>query len=381
MRILLAMRSLEQAEGGPITAAFGLSRALQRRGHSVQITAHDDGAHDASTRVVDADVDVRFFPRTTRVWEFSAEYARWLRLHVRDFDLVIINSLWIGHVHFAASAARRAGVPYVIRTHGCLNPADMSHNLTMKRIYWALEDKKNCSRALFIHSTSEQETGYIRAMGITNIETIPLGIDASKFELQPTVRDRTSVLFVGRIAKKKGIDILIEALAAPELSSEKYSLNILGVDHRGLQEGLEQLATDLGVRDRVHFRGHADEELRAEYLAKSGLFALPSSDENFGIAVAEAMASSLPVLVSPGVSHAAMLTSRSAGVVVERDVREVARGIASIAAMSDSDYAALAQRGRQAVEDLFSWDSVAERFEERVSARISERSKASAPAH
>src|SRR3712207_4213642 len=110
MRVLIAMRSLDQSEGGPITAAFGLADALRRRGHDVTIAAHDDGHPDAALPSgTHNGVEVVIFPRTALAWEHSKEYASWLNAEVRNFDLVVINSLWISHVHYAAKACRRAG--------------------------------------------------------------------------------------------------------------------------------------------------------------------------------------------------------------------------------------------------------------------------------
>ena len=367
MRILLALRSLQQAEGGPITAAFGLARALAQRGHEVTITAHDDGLGiDLSRAPCPDGVRVRLFPMTRRLWEHSTRYARWLRGNVSQYDLVIVNSLWISHVHHAARACQRTGTPYVIRPHGCLTESDMAHHRGRKRLYWMLEERANCRRAAFVHCTSDPEADNAKALGLDNVENIPLGVDEDLFTLEATSRRRSSVLFIGRIAEKKGVDILIRALAAPAATRAGLTLDVLGVDHRGLQPGLMTLAEELGVATRVTFHGHADAPVRAEFLRAAGMLALPSKDENFGLAVAEAMAAALPVVITPHVSHAHLVRERSAGIVADRSTDAFAAAMTELVTLPAAEYRTMAERAREAVRKAYSWDRTAELLEEAV---------------
>ena len=371
MRVLLALRSLQQAEGGPITAAFGLARALVMRGHEVTITAHDDGLGMESglNATHPEDVRVMLFPLTRRLWEHSAEYARWLHSNVAHYDLVIVNSLWISHVHYAVKAAQRTGTPYIIRPHGCLTESDMAHHRGRKQLYWMLEERENCRRAILVHCTSESEADDARALGLLNVENIPLGVDEDLFALDAPQRRRTTVLFVGRIAEKKGVDILIRALATPVATQAGLRLDVLGVDHRSLQPSLMALADEMGVAARVTFHGHVDPQPRAEFLRTAGMLALPSKDENFGLAVAEAMAAALPVVITPHVSHARLVRERSAGLVVERSTKAFAAAMTELASMADADYPAMADRARAAVRESYSWHRTAELLEQAIRRR------------
>lgn len=356
VRILLAMRSLDPSEGGPTTAAFGLAQGLSRRGHEVTLTAHDDGRSTSPDVTGSEGLDIRLFPLSTRFWEHSRCYARWLQKSVKAYDLVIINSMWRSHVHYAAKACRAAGVPYIIRPHGCLTQSDLAHHAMRKRAYWLLKDRRICQRAAFVHCTSEQEAADARLLNPGRVEVIPLGVDRGMFGIDGGVRSRTSVLFLGRIAEKKGVDILVRSLAEEDGRQAGLTLDVVGGDHRGLQAGLEELARELQVSDRVAFHGHADANKRAQFLATAGVFALASKDENFGISTAEAMAAGLPVVITPHVSHAPLVQSTHSGLVVDRDAREFASALRSVATLPQSEFAAMGAAARAAAEEHFSWD-------------------------
>jgi glycosyltransferase involved in cell wall biosynthesis len=136
------------------------------------------------------------------------------------------------------------------------------------------------------------------------------------------------VLNLGRIAAKKGLDVLVRALAdVPDAR-----LVLAGPDDEGLRPSLERLAASTGVSDRVTFTGmlHAEERLAA--LAVADVWALPSHTENFGIAVVEAMAAGRTVVVSPGVNIAPDVAAADAGVVAVAEPRAWAATLASLLA-------------------------------------------------
>lgn len=130
------------------------------------------------------------------------------------------------------------------------------------------------------------------------IVTISNGIDSEKYELKNTdhITKRTNtVLFVGRLAKEKQIDVLIHAIA--HIPPELYvHLEIVG--HGEILEELKNLAKNLNISERVKFLGVLSEEsLRKTYLQAS-LFCMPGIAELQSLATLEAMSASLPVLLA-----------------------------------------------------------------------------------
>ena len=360
MKILICMRSLRQSEGGPITAALGLSGSLVANGHSVTLTAHDDGEGEAILRDLDVPegVRVKLFPLTSRIWEHSRGYARWLKSGVQEYDLVIVNSIWISHVFFACRSARLKHVPYIVRPHGCLTQSDLQHHRFRKRLYLRLIEGRNLHGALYVHATSQAEAEDLKACGVANAEVIPLGVDNDLLTVEAPNRQRNRVLFLGRVAEKKGVDILIRALA--HIAGADLHLDVVGVDHRDLQTGLESLADELQVRNRVTFHGHANAKERMSFLTGAGVFALASKDENFGLSTAEAMATGLPVVITRDVSHADLVRATASGIVADREPAAFAIAMKTIAALDQNAYGTMSDAAREAVTMNYSWAGTAE---------------------
>jgi glycosyltransferase involved in cell wall biosynthesis len=356
VKILIALRSVQLSEGGPITAAAGLADALAKSGHDVVVSGHDDGlgAQAVEGFPVRGDVAVKVFPRSSRLWEHSAAYRKWLNKHVRDFDLVLINSVWISHVFYASRACQDASVPYVIRPHGCLTKNDMKHSKLRKRVYLRLVERRHLKAAQFVHCTSQAEVDDCRNFGVKNARLIPLGVDQSLLQIGRKM-NRTCLLYVGRIAEKKGLDIAIAALSRPPLAEQEVRLDVLGVDHIGMQESLERLAKECGVEERVVFHGHVDEERRNDFLQRACALVLPSKDENFGLAVAEGLAAGVPAIITRNVSHAELLESYMAGLIVDRNAESVASAVDKILRLPDREYGEMSAAARQLVLDNYSW--------------------------
>jgi glycosyltransferase involved in cell wall biosynthesis len=137
-------------------------------------------------------------------------------------------------------------------------------------------------------------------------------------------------MFLGRITFKKRLDILIEAFAEHARGGGAGVLAIVGPDDETLVPGLEAQAAELGIGERVRFTGPLFDDDRADALAAATVWALSSETENFGIAVIEALACGIPVLVSDGVSVSDEIAAREAGVVVPLETAEFARALSQL---------------------------------------------------
>lgn len=366
MKILIAMASTAVERGGPTTAADGLARALNRRGHKVTISAHDDGGR-VTALASNSQYAVKMFPLSTSIWEYSWHYHKWLKEAVSEFDFVIINSLFRGHVTLAAYYCLREGTPYAIRPHGCLTQSDLERHGWAKKTYLDLVERKYVDRARFVHATSAAEEIDLRYLGIQNIFTAALGVSPDLFDGPETSGyDRLHALYLGRIAPKKGIDILLRALATKPASDYPITLDIVGADTDGLAKSLMDLSRQLGIADRVRFHGHAGKDERRRFLQSAGFFALPSRDENFGIAVAEALAAACPVIITPHVSHAGLVRSSGVGIVSDRTAVDFSLAITDLLSRSEEDYLRMRRQATETARKCFSWDSLAESLERRM---------------
>lgn len=364
--------------GGAIWAVHGLARELTRRGHRVEVVTtdiHGEGRlqpEEARDREIDG-VSVRYcragWPRRL-AW--SRPLARATAEAVRRVDLVHLHSVFLAPTVVAARAAERARVPYLLSPHGML-VADLirRRGSLRKRAWVALFGRRMLARAAAVVATSELEAVEIRRLGIPcpGLELVPNGVDL--FDLSQPVPEPSSpavaaaldraplVLCLGRVSWKKGIDILVAAL--PLLP--KATLAVAGPDEEGEVERLRVLARELGVERRVLFLGHVEGADREALFRRASLLALPSVSENFALVVAESLAASTPVLVSPGVGLADMVERERCGRVTEPEPAAVARAAGEML-VDAAEMERMGRRGRAAVERLFAWEVVGERMED-----------------
>jgi glycosyltransferase involved in cell wall biosynthesis len=252
-----------------------------------------------------------------------------------------------------ARAARRAAVPYVISPRGMLVPELIQRKSgVIKRAWLRVMERRGFTNAAAIHFTSQLEWDDARRVGIPLPApvVVPNGVDLPP---RPSVpRDDRTLVFLGRITWKKGLDRVIEAL--PRFPDVR--LVIAGNDEEQLTPALIGVAERVGAADRVEFRGPVYGAAKDELLARATLFVLLSTNENFGNAVLEALAMETPVVLSEGVGLAGEVVDAGAGVI----------GLDEVPALLDDGArrARMGARGRALVESRFSWPAVAKQMEE-----------------
>lgn len=326
--------------GGPPPFVGGSARELTRLGASMRVLSTDIALAPAGwlqrqQRVRPEDVhptlrdaDLALFPaRFPRRLAHSPALRRALRDEVPRSDVVHLHNLWQYPQFAGHRAARAAGVPYIVSPHGGLDPYIRRHGRARKAAMSRLWQDRMFREAALLHvtTTAELELTADVAPEVPR-ELVPPGIYMEDFaELPPPElfrqrhlggRDAPVVLFLGRLAYKKGLDVLIRAFSVLR-SSQEAVLAIAGPDDEALTPGLERLAQELSVDADVIFTGPVYGEDRLAALAAADVWALSSHAENFGIAVVEAMAAGCPAVISPGVNLAADIGAAEAGLVAE----------------------------------------------------------------
>ena len=343
--------------GGPIVAVHGLCKALVARGHEVDVfttNVDGDGVLDVPLREpVSMDgVRVHYFESSLDRLYWSPQMRRALRASVAAHDLVHVHAIWLWPGYAASRAATAANVPYVISPRGMLVPELIERKSRfVKRAWLAMVERRNFAGAAAIHFTSalEQQDAARTSMPLPSPFIVPNGID---LEPRPDAqRDEKTLVFLGRINWKKGLDRAIELL--PRLDAR---LVIAGNDEENLTPRLRELAERAGVVDRVEFRGPVYGDAKWRLLAEATLFVLLSQSENFGNAVLEALAMETPAVLSTGVGLAEEVVAAGAGVI----------GLDAVPALLDdaSTRARMGRNGRALVESRFAWPIVANQMEE-----------------
>ncbi len=309
LKILHVIPSLSPSTGGPPEALRHLTTAYGEEGVQVEIVCQDD---PGAPYLSNFSIPVHATGAQAGTYAYSPELLRWLRQNVTRFDGIVINGIWTFH-GLAAAIAARGRVPYVVLTHGMLDPW-FKRQYPLKHIkkylywpaqYWILRG----AETVMFTSTLERDLApqsfwpnswksFVVPYG-TGEPPAETGDQSEAFYRKlPLLRGRRYVLFLSRIHEKKGCDLLIEAFARVASTHTDVDLVIAGPDQVGLQSKLQSLAETLGIERRVHWPGLLTGDAKWGAMRGCDAFILPSHQENFGVVVAEALACGRPVLIS-----------------------------------------------------------------------------------
>jgi len=346
MRIFLSVASLKPGYGGPARSVPRLARALAEHGAEVGLWAADGSASDAA-----ADhPHVRWLAGT--VDEALATFGR--------ADVIHDNGIWLPHNHRLAMLASRRGIPRIVSTRGMLEPWALRHKRCKKLIAWWLYQRHDLATARAYHVTSDAERKTIEAFGWSGQTLmIPNGVDLPDISGRSGCATSRTALFVGRLHPVKGLSVLLEAWSRAK--PDGWTLRIVGPDEAGHQKTLESDVARLGLGRWIAFSGPLDGDALHHAYQDAALFILPSHTENFGMAVAEALAHELPVITTHGTPWSCV-ADESCGWWVVCDPGALAAAIGEAAALAPGDLHAMGARGRTMVARRFSWDTVASSF-------------------
>jgi glycosyltransferase involved in cell wall biosynthesis len=326
-------------------------------------------------------VHIHLFPlRAPRIWLASWPMRQALARTLPGFDLLHLHSLYLFHDWAAGNRARRIAKPYLVRPHGSLDPYIHRRHRLKKAIFDLWFQNRVLAEAAAIHYTAEEEMRLAQPFvhGAPGV-VIPNGLDPADYASlppkghfrarYPEIGDRQILLFLGRINFKKGLDILARAVG--QLARDDLHLVIAGPDGGYLSEA-RRFVAEAGIADRTTFTGMLAGEDKLAAFADAALFLLPSYSENFGIAVVEAMACGVPVLISDQVNIWREVVADGAGEAAPCDPAAFATKITAMLA-EPAALAAMGASGRAAVARRYDWVSIGARLEQVYGAVIAGR--------
>lgn len=364
MHILHVVAGLPPAGGGLSELVPRLAIEAARLGHDVTIATVADRDEPLSAAAYEAAAcGVRiatFTPAAPRPFFFSWAMCRHLPKLVLWADVVHVHSNWTFPVWWACLSALRLQRPLVMSPQGCLDPVRLAHSAWKKRVAGLL-DRRFLRRATLIHATSPAEEAWIRRYvgGKPWIAMIPNGVDLRPLPASPKADPRTrQVLFLGRLHPLKGLDLLLDAWArvgAAKPDKQAWHLVIAGPDEQGTRKRLEELTRQRGLTT-VSFIGAVYGADKARALDEADIFVLPSRSENFGIAVAEALAAGVPVITTKGTPWGEI--AGSCGWWVDTTAAAIGAALDEAMRLTDADRAALGAEGRRLVENRYQWPAV-----------------------
>jgi len=363
------VHTLDPSVGGVAAAVLALSRGLARRGHKLDVVVLDEP--DVVAAVADRgpadNITVHALGSGLTSYRYSRTLWPWLRQHGGDYDRVIVNGIW-QYLSFAAWR-RYAGssVPYYVFPHGMLDPwfketFPLKH--LKKWLYWPWAEYRVLRDAAAVIFTAEEERFQARKsfwLYRCREKVSPLGVEAppissnAKSEFlsrYPQLQNSRNFLFLGRLHPKKGCDILLEAFARFR-SNDSISLILAGPDQVGWESDLRRQVTRLNLTNRVVFTGMLEGSMKQGAFANAEAFVLPSHQENFGISVVEALAVSVPVLISNRVNIWREIEADRAGYVESDDLAGTTRLLQRWIDTAPAEREMIRQNARRCFEQRF----------------------------
>lgn len=292
---------------------------------------------------------------------------------VRDLEgqpeVVHFHGLWQRPHLKLARTCRERGIPYLVSPHGMLEPWAFRSKRWKKHPYFYLLERPFLRKAAAVLGTSQLEVKNLRAkLSTTHLVALPLGLTDSARPAHQAARQALSfqpeekiLLYLSRIDRKKGLDILLRALAATPLTSARLVV-VGGGDPTYLQECRHLAETHAHDLPPIDWMGEVWGQERWPFLQAADLFCLPTHSENFGLAVLEALQVGTPVLTTCQTPWPSLMAGVAGGYFCRPEVESVASALVEFAkapAWADSDRSVLANWAHS----QFSWDKLAQDYE------------------
>jgi len=353
MRVLHTIASLEPDTGGPARSVPNLAMALRREGLSVALWTPNAQEQAWLEPLVEAGIEIH-----------SGDLSE-----LPAFDLIHDHGVWLHNNRRVAAHAKAHGIARIVSPRGMLEPWALNHKKWKKRLAWWLYQRADLRSATALHATAQSEAEQLRKLGFKQrIILAPNGVDEVKAEAlkvecptgQPdslSIQDSPrTALFLSRIHPKKGLPLLVNAWS--RLRPQGWRMRIVGPDEGGHRREVENLVAQAGLAEEWVFEGALDGEAKWSRYREADLFILPTYSENFGICVAEALASGIPVITTTGTPWDG-LTEHRCGWWVSPDAEALAEALNAAMATSPEELRAMGERGKAWMSRDFSWSSIA----------------------
>ncbi|MDK2971319.1 MAG: hypothetical protein PWP23_1074 [Candidatus Sumerlaeota bacterium] len=367
--VLHVVASINRLTGGPAVSVPELASALRRQEVAPVILALDLPGQGPAANPPGVPIHL-VAPGAFSLRGFSPALCRAMRpLCTRPVRLVHNHGLWMGPNVEARRLAGKRRVPLVISPRGMVEQWSLGHHGARKRLAWLLYEKSNFTHAAAFHATSAGEARSIRRLGFRQpIAVIPNGVRLPDVGAQsdrrllekrfPALAGKRVVLFLSRLHPKKGVAELLAVWSRLAEAHSSWHLLVAGTGAREFGERLESQAAPLIDAGRVTFAGHLDGAAKVAALEHAELFVLPSYSENFGMAVAEALAHGLPCIVTTATPWSSVAES-GAGWCIETGEAPLEEALQEALREPGESLHERGARGRDLVAREYGWDAAA----------------------
>jgi len=373
MDILQVVPAFSPACGGTATAAFQLSKKLSERGNHVTIATTDFRLDEEYRQsITEKGVEVIPFHCAANIssFLFSPSMKRWLNARIAEFDIIHLHDFRSYQNYLVHSFAKRYQIPYVLQPDNSLPRVIAKKKLKwLYDIFFGFSILRDLDAFVAI---SEEELRFAQSFGISEKSThlVYLGIDDNVYFGNPPayggfrekhhVRGRM-ILYLGRLHKSKGIDIVVQAFSRISKRQEDAVLVVAGSDD-GYQAELEKLISELGINNKVLITGYVDELDKVRAYVDADLFVhAVRYMGGVGFTPLEAIKCGTPVIVTKECGE--VIQKANCGCFVKYgDIDDLADKMIFLLS-NPEESSKMVERGRHYIEQNLSWDSIAQYIE------------------
>lgn len=351
------VQSLDPLQGGGLgLAAFELHESFLKR-NLPSLLVSTTG--ETSTSLLP---HTREYPRRGPANAFySPVLAREADQLLADADVLHGHGFYVSPNWILGTRGSRRGIPLVYHAHGFFEPWILQRSRWKKKLAHLLFENQNFACARLWRALTNKEADQIRAQGIAApIVVAPNGIRLERFDnvpFSPVRKERRRLLFLGRLHPKKGIDLLLRAWSCLAPRHPDWELMIAGPDENGYLATLQSLVRELNLEESVSFPGTVTGTEKVLLLKSADLFALTSRSEGFSVAILEAMACRLPVLLTEPCNFPE-LPAAGGGLECAADPEGVLKGLTEALSVSDQERRQRGEAARRLVQSRYTWAAV-----------------------
>ena len=370
MKILQVVQFFSAKHGGSAMVPYEMSKHIHDAGHDVTVLTTDFQMDNDFIDSLDG-VEVVPFHCQMNIGSLliSSSMKKYLKENINKFDIIHMHNFRTYQNIIVHRFAKKHKIPYVLQAHGSVLPFFQKQRL--KNIFDLFFGHRILKDASKVVALTKTEADHYKNIGVdeNKIEIVPNGIDLSEYENLPykgifrkkhgIKSNEKIVLYLGRIHRIKGLDLLVEAFSDLVNKMEGAKLVIAGPDD-GFVSTLKTQIEDLKIGDRILFTGPLYGMNKLEAYVDADVYVLPSVYEIFGITLLEACACGTPVIVTDqcGISDIV----EKVGCVVEYD-KEQLRDVIFKVLNDDGLRQRFGEAGRRLVKEEFGWGKIIENME------------------
>jgi len=373
MKILHVIPFFSPKFGGSVTVAYELAKEFARRNHDVTVITTDFGYDPQYAKTIqDSGVKVVPFHCIANIASFlySPSIKPWLESNLKEYDIIHLHNYRSYQNAMVQKYSMRYEIPIIMQPHGSILPFFENQNL--KKLYDYIWKRKNLMIMAKFIALTENEANQFKYMGVPDnkITIIPNAIDLTQFESLPLEdifklkygisKEDKILLFLGRIHRIKGIDLLIDAFYNLKKEIPNFKLVIVGPDSGYLSE-LKKQINKLKIQNDIVFTGPLYHTEKIEAYCDADVYILPSIFESFPNTILEAWACGTPVILMDSCDISSI--AKQASIVVKRNPIDLAAAIKKII-HDDAFREMICANGKSLVNHEFNKETVSTNIEE-----------------